>query len=216
MYWYKTPQWVPFFFPQCVWKMPKNTQKIFLTFDDGPHPDITPWVLNELKKHQAKATFFLLGKQVQRYPELVNDIIQSGHSVGNHSFSHQNGWHVDAKNYLNDIDKADNLLSELVSDAALKANNFSKKLFRPPYGKLTFSQMKQLRKDFSIVMWDVLSGDFNHQLTAEICWQHCLQNIQEGSIIVFHDTPKAELRLKYCLPRLLEKYSLKGNTFEAL
>lgn len=196
--------------------MDNRQQKLYLTFDDGPHPILTQWILDELDKYKAKATFFLLGKQIEQNPFLVSTIVRSGHSVGNHSFLHGNGWNTKNEDYYLDIKKTETSLTRIISDKPLSNYFFDQKLFRPPYGKIKWKQLNDLRQEYVIVMWDVLSGDFDPLLSAEKCYQNCVKNIENGSIIVFHENENAAEKLQYCLPRLLKIYSEKGYTFEAL
>jgi peptidoglycan-N-acetylglucosamine deacetylase len=213
VYFVKTPRFVQKLFPKAVWFIPSDEKKIFLTFDDGPTPEITDWVLGELKKHNAKATFFVLGKNVKRYPELFTNIINNAHAVGNHSFNHLNGWNTDDEKYFDDIEKAEqeiqirNHKSEIINP---------KSLFRPPYGRITLSQYSLLTTRNKLVMWDVLSGDFDHKLSGEKCADNCIRNTQPGSILVFHDSHKAFERLKICLPLVLKHFSDEGFTFAAI
>lgn len=193
----KTPALLPLLTPSCTWKVKRATDTVFLTFDDGPHPTITPWVLDQLDAFDAKATFFCIGKNVAAYPHIYEEIIKRGHSVGNHTMHHMNGWTTQRKTYLSDIDAA--------------AKHISSHLFRPPYGKITPFQMKALiQKGYELVMWDVLSGDFDVQLEPAVMIQQMLPQIEGGSIIVFHDSEKAWPRLKEGLPATLTWLLEKG------
>ena len=178
-----------------------NGKKIYLTFDDGPHPTITPFVLDILKQYDAKATFFCIGNNVEKYPAVYELILEQGHSVGNHSFTHCNGYKTKDEQYLSDIEKAGHLIHS--------------PLFRPPFGRLRSSQARQL-KGHSIIMWDVLSGDFDESLNREKCLKQTLDATRPGSIIVFHDSDKAWQRVEYVLPRLMEKLKQRGYLFEKL
>ncbi len=177
-------------YPQnLLWK--RNTaDTVFLTFDDGPHAEATEFALSELAKYDAKATFFCIGKNVIAEPELYKKISASGHTIGNHSHNHLNGWCTNTKRYLENVSTA--------------AEHIESKLFRPPYGKIRKKQAKLIQaKGFQIVMWDVLSGDFDTKISPEKCWENILQNIEPGSIIVFHDSSKAWERMKFALPKTL-------------
>ena len=199
LYWIKTHSIIKKIFKNFVWDIPNNENKIFLTFDDGPTPEITNWVLDELKKYNAKATFFCIGNNIQKQPEIYQNIIKEGHSVGNHTFDHLNGWKNNAKKYIENVLLAENII------------NAKPKLYRPPYGKIKPSQASKLRKlGYKIIMWDVLSADFDNEITPEKCLQNVLSNIKSGSIIVFHDSKKASKNLKYVLPKTLEFLS-KNN-----
>lgn len=188
--------------PSYTWRVPTTEKILYLTFDDGPIPVVTPWVLETLRTYAAKATFFCVGNNVQKYPEVFQQVISEGHAVGNHTFNHLNGWKTETNTYLENVAQCSQI--------------FNSPLFRPPYGRLKRQQLKALKKDFSIVMWDVLSGDFSQKLSAEKCLQHVLKNARPGSIVVLHDSLKAERNLRWVLPRVLERYAGLGYAFEAL
>ena len=199
LYWIKTHSIIKKIFKNFVWDIPNNENKIFLTFDDGPTPEITNWVVDELKKHNAKATFFCIGNNIQKHPDIYQNLIKDGHSVGNHTFDHLNGWKNNDEKYIENILLAENFI------------NAKPKLFRPPYGKIKPSQATKLRKlGYKIIMWDVLSADFDNEITPEKCLQNVLSNVKSGSIIVFHDSQKASKNLKHVLPKTLEFLS-KNN-----
>ena len=202
MYLAKTPSILKNSLPSAIWSLPDKNACLYLTFDDGPTPGITPWVLKTLKKYKAKATFFCVGSQVKLFPDIYQQIRAAEHSVGNHTFTHLNGWFSKKKTYLRDVISC----TEFVDS----------KLFRPPYGKLSPSQYFILKEHFKIVMWDVLSGDFDKALSSEGCLQNVLENTESGSIVVFHDSSKSEEKLHYVLPQVLEYYSSKGYSFKAL
>lgn len=206
------PRFIQRLYPERIWAFSRSSNSIFLTFDDGPIPEVTPWVLDELKKHNAKATFFCIGENVQKHPEIFRRIIDEGHSVGNHTFNHLKGTKTETSKYIENVEKADR---EMISN--LKINNQQSKisnqksLFRPPYGKITSQQAKILQqKGFKIVMWDVLSYDFDATVSEEECLQNVLKNIRPGSLIVFHDSLKAEKNLRYVLPKVLGFIGQKG------
>ncbi|SNR54901.1 Peptidoglycan/xylan/chitin deacetylase, PgdA/CDA1 family [Lutibacter agarilyticus] len=201
----KTPSLVKLFFNNWVWSFSSKEKTLYLTFDDGPTPEITNWTLNTLKEHNAKATFFCIGKNIAKYPEIYEKIKAQNHTVGNHTNNHLNGYKTTATTYLENID-----LSEENSGEKLN-------LFRPPYGKLKLSQAEQIRKKgYKIVMWDVLSADFDTKITSEECLANVIKNVKNGSIIVFHDSVKASEKLKFVLPKILEFYKAKGYTFNAI
>jgi peptidoglycan-N-acetylglucosamine deacetylase len=201
----KTPKWVSKLFGDSIWSMPETEKAIYLTFDDGPHPVITPFVLDELGKFDAKATFFCIGKNVAEHPGIYKRILEQGHAVGNHTHNHLNGWKTPNAKYLQNI---------------LEARNFiDSSLFRPPYGRITTQQKKflqHLNEPFKIVMWSVLSGDFDINITPEKCLDNVLKNTKSGSVIVFHDSEKAFERLQYTLPAVLKYFSEKGFCFEKI
>jgi peptidoglycan/xylan/chitin deacetylase (PgdA/CDA1 family) len=204
-YFVKTPWLLKKIYPGCTWEIKGTGKNIYLTFDDGPHPQATPFVLQELKKYQAKATFFCVGKNVKSYFEIYKQIISDSHKPGNHTFNHLNGWKTPDKKYLEDILQAENIID---SD-----------LFRPPYGKITKFQLKVLRGEkfkLRTIMWNVLSGDFDEKITPENCYLNVINNTGPGSIIVFHDSLKALPRLQYTLPRVLEYFTEKGFEFKAI
>lgn len=196
MYLVKTPWWFRKFYPTLTWKLPGDNNEIYLTFDDGPHPTVTPFVLDLLQQYDAKATFFCIGKNVRKHPELYRRILDEGHRVGNHTMSHVNGWKTGDAVYLNDV---------IVARQFIDSN-----LFRPPYGRISRFQIEQLLPIFNIVMWDVISGDFDLQIDGKKCLQNVVVNSKPGSIIVFHDSEKAFPRLEYALPKALEHFRQKG------
>ena len=204
-YFVKTPGWIKKLYPDRVWEIETAEKNIYLSFDDGPHPKITLRVLNELKQYNALATFFCIGKNVLAYPDIYKKIIDEGHTVGNHTYSHLNGWKTNDGIYLDDI--------------ALAKKYIDTKFFRPAYGKITSFQHRQLsgiKYQLKTVMWSVLSGDFDHSISPHECLENVLLNATSGSIIVFHDSTKAEERLLYALPKVLEHYAKKGYTFKRI
>ena len=182
--------------------MPKGEKKLYLTFDDGPHPTITPQVLEILKKFNAKATFFCVGSNVKKYKETFELIKKEGHSVGSHTFNHERGWKTKTKDYVNSVKEACDLIQS--------------PLFRPPHGRIKFSQIRNLKKDFKIVAWTVISYDWDKSLTPDDCFNNVIRNADDGSIIVFHDSEKAFNNMIPALTKVLEYYTDKGYTFEKL
>jgi peptidoglycan-N-acetylglucosamine deacetylase len=206
-YFVKTPWWVKKIFPFYTWSIPTTEKILYLTFDDGPHPEITPFVLKELKKYNALATFFCIGKNVLAYADIYKQILGEGHTVGNHTQNHLNGWKTPNDVYIKDI-----------ADAA---NYIDSNLFRPPYGRITLFQAKNLSaamkgRKAKIIMWDVLSADFDHGITAEQSLQFVIFRSSPGSIIVFHDSEKAFQKLNYVLPKILHHFSERGFRFLSL
>lgn len=202
------PKWVQFIFNKQLWSIPTSGKELYLTFDDGPTPEITEWVLGQLKKHRAKATFFCIGKNVVSHPSIAAKIIADGHQIGNHTHNHLQGWKTTPDSYLKNVFKATETLEKLAIHTLL---------FRPPYGKITLSQVKKLRKKgYKIVMWDVLSEDYNSAINSEKCLQNILKHAQKGSIVVFHDSVKAASHLKEVLPKVLKYYREKGYEFKTL
>jgi len=222
--WYKTPKLVQRMFPKRVWTFPKESNAVFLTFDDGPIPTITPWVIQELKKHKAKATFFCIGENIKKHHDIFKFLISEGHSIGNHTFNHLNGWKTKVSEYIKNVDLAEaeatkwneklkikNLSSTAPPDGRAGSAKGEQSLFRPPYGKMTAKQSKILQeRGYKIIMWDILSADYNAAISEEKCLQNVLRSIAPGSIVVFHDSFKAEKNLRYALPRVLDFISKKG------
>jgi peptidoglycan/xylan/chitin deacetylase (PgdA/CDA1 family) len=206
MYFIKTPFWLRLIYRSCIWRKSTEDRVLYLSFDDGPHPEATPFVLEQLANYNAKASFFCIGKNVQLYPDIYAALIEAKHTVGNHTQNHMNGWNNKTANYIDDIQQATKLI---------RSN-----LFRPPYGRISFAQIKALRSDPSlpqdIIMWDVLSGDFDTTITGEQCAQNVIEYAGPGSIIVFHDSAKAMDRLRVALPKVLSHFSNLGYQFKAL
>ncbi len=172
-----------------IWKQPDNNS-VYITFDDGPHPTITPYILELLNSYNAKATFFCVGNNVAKYAEVAQLITNNGHSIGNHTMNHTNGWKSSVKKYIREV---------LLADRWIKS-----KLFRPPYGRIKKQQANYLKKKgFTIIMWSLLTKDYDQSLSPENCWEGFAHKIKAGDIIVFHDSEKAYERLHYCLPKLL-------------
>lgn len=193
-------------FNKWTWSFKTSKKEIYLTFDDGPIPVITPWVLEQLELYNAKATFFCIGDNIQKHPEVFQEIIKKEHRIGNHTFNHLKGWKTNTENYIKNTLLAEELIPKQ-----------NQKLFRPPYGKIKNSQSIKLRNlGYKIVMWDVLSADFDKTLTAEKCTKNVLNHIENGSIVVFHDSEKAFPRLKKTLPEVLSTLTKKGFTFKAI
>ncbi|MDP2088706.1 MAG: polysaccharide deacetylase family protein [Flavobacteriaceae bacterium] len=209
LYLVKTPNFIKSLFKDLVWSFTISEKKLYLTFDDGPTPEITPFILQQLKQFNAKATFFCVGENVEKYPEIFQQIISEGHSVGNHTNNHLNGWKTNTIDYLNNIEIAQiEIQKHLVSET---------KLFRPPYGKIKLSQIKKLqKKGFEIVMWNVLSGDFDSSISKEKVYQNIIKNTENGSIIVLHDHQKAIKNVKFALPLLIKYYQSLGFTFKPI
>ncbi len=183
-------------YKKSVWRINPASPTLYLTFDDGPIPELTPWVLDTLKHYNISATFFCVGENLLKYPEIAQRITNEGHLIGNHTFNHLKGWKSKNDAYLNNIEKC-NSLSE-------------SKLFRPPYGRLKISQYKKLKDNYKIVFWDVLTHDYDKNISKEKCLKNSIKYTRNGSIIVFHDNKKAELKLKYALPAYIEHF-LKLN-----
>ena len=213
-----TPRYIMRFFSKYTWRFFSDKKEIFLTFDDGPTPEITEFVLAELRKYNAKATFFCIGKNIENHPEIFKKIIVDGHSIGNHTQNHLKGWKTENATYINNITACENVITkEYKKLENLNPVNKNLKLFRPPYGKVKNSQAKELlKKGYKIIMWSVLSADFDLKISKEKCLDNVLKNTEAGSIIVFHDSVKAADRMKYALPKVLKHFSDKGFVFKAI
>lgn len=194
----KTPWWLKKIYASCIWQINTTQKNIYLSFDDGPHPIATPFVLDELKKYNAKATFFCIGKNVVLYPEIYKRIIAEGHAVGNHTYHHLNGWKTKNDIYIENISSAKKHIDSI--------------LFRPPYGRISFQQLKilsNLQQPFKVIMWSVLSGDFDKGITGNKCLNNVIQHTRKGSIVVFHDSEKALEKIRFVLPKVLKYFTAK-------
>jgi peptidoglycan/xylan/chitin deacetylase (PgdA/CDA1 family) len=207
----KVPWLIKKLYPSLIWEKPTKEKILYLTFDDGPHPTATPFVLDQLAKYHAKATFFCIGKNVVGQAGIYKRILDEGHRPGNHTFNHLNGWKSSNQKYFQNIFEA--------------AKYIDSDLFRPPYGRISKFQIKLLQEskennyhstEFKIIMWSVLSGDFDLNLSPEKCLQYVLLNAKPGSIIVFHDSTKAWDRMSFALPKVLEHFSKEGYKFHTL
>jgi peptidoglycan/xylan/chitin deacetylase (PgdA/CDA1 family) len=221
----KTPWFLKkLIYPSLVWEKPTEEKILYFTFDDGPHPTATPFVLEQLKQYEAKATFFCIGKNVVQYQDLYREILNDGHKVGNHTFNHLNGWKTNNETYFTNIFEA--------------AKYIDSDLFRPPYGRVTKFQAsvltqfaaskrqfaardKIVRNNFSptkfqIIMWTILSGDFDEKISPERCLQNVILNSKPGNIIVFHDSSKAWNRMSFALPKILKHFHSEGFKFKML
>ncbi|MCF8274164.1 MAG: polysaccharide deacetylase family protein [Flavobacteriaceae bacterium] len=211
----KTPSVVKKMFPKYVWSISTTEAVIYLTFDDGPTPEITEWTLQQLKKFHAKATFFCIGNNVEKYPVVFQKIINHGHAIGNHTHNHLKGWKTQTNDYLENASKAQQVINYQLSIANSQASSVN--LFRPPYGRIKPKQAKQLQAlGYQIIMWDVLSFDWDKDVTSEKCLENVIKNTEKGSIIVFHDSLKASKNMMNTLPKVLDYYSKLGFTFKSL
>lgn len=202
---FKTPWWLKFVFPKRVWQIPNTNNKIYLTFDDGPIPEVTPWVVEQLKKYNAKATFFCIGENILKNPDVFTLIKNEEHDIANHTYNHLNGKLTSNEDYIKNVIKFESIYP------------FGLGLFRPPYGKLTSKQAKILqKKGYKIIMWHVLSYDWDTSVSKEICLQKTLKNIKPGSIVVFHDSLKAQEKLRFVLPKVLIYIQKNGWQCEGL
>ena len=205
MYLVKTPRLLKLLYPSLLWNNSRDASYIYVTFDDGPIPIVTPFVLKILQEYNAKATFFCIGDNINKHPDIFEEVKNAGHAIGNHTFNHLRGWATDDNTYLDNFLKCDELVNA--------------DLFRPPYGRIKRSQialLKKARPDLKIIMWDVLSGDFDQKLKPDQCLQNVLKHTEPGSVVVFHDSLKAFDRLEYVLPRAMEEWSRRRYKFDVL
>ena len=202
LYLAKTPALIRWLNPHAIWRIPTTEKVLYLTFDDGPIPEVTPWVLDTLREAGAKGTFFCVGDNVRKYPDLYERICLEGHATGNHTFNHLNGWRTPDAVYLDNVAQCAGLVSS--------------NLFRPPYGRVRAAQSAVLRRTYKIVMWNVLSGDFDPGISSEKCLRHVVANAKSGSVVVLHDSLKANKHLRFVLPRALAYFSGQGYRFEPI
>ncbi|SKB53249.1 polysaccharide deacetylase family protein [Daejeonella lutea] len=205
MYLVNSPFWLQWLYPTLTWHKNRKEKHVYLTFDDGPIPVVTPFVLNTLKNFNACATFFCIGENVYKHPEIYKDLLSNGHAVGNHTQNHLKGWKTPDSEYLLNIEKCTSLVNS--------------NLFRPPYGRIRYSQIRKINLRFPkmrTIMWDVLSGDFDTNISGEKCVKNVLDHVKNGSIIVFHDSEKAFSRLEYALPVVLKTLRSEGYEFRLL
>ncbi len=202
MYFINAPFFLRWYYPKVTFNRTRKEKKVYLTFDDGPIPEITPWVLDTLKAYQIKATFFCVGENINRNKSLFDRLLAEGHSLGNHTYNHLKGWETSDNVYLENVQMCQALTQT--------------RLFRPPYARAKKSQLRALSKSYEIIYWDVLSGDFDEALSPEACFQNVIKYTKNGSIIVFHDNIKAIPRLTYALPKVIRHLLAKGYSFETL
>lgn len=214
----KTPKIIKKILPDYIWEFSTSKKVLYLTFDDGPTPEITQWTLDTLKAYQAKATFFCIGNNIQKYPDIFHNILNEGHRVGNHSNTHLKGWRHSVETYISDINKAQAIIYTELSKAETGHKNLNApKLFRPPYGQIKPTQGKALKLlGFTVVTWSILSFDWDKKTSPETCFLNVINKAEPGSIIVFHDSVKASRNLMHALPKVLKHFTKKGYTFKTL
>lgn len=207
--WVRPPIWLKMYYPsQMIWDIPvtaNNNNTVYITFDDGPHPKATPFVLEQLAFYNASATFFCVGDNARKYPDIYRQLLQNGHKTGNHTFNHLNGWRTDNLTYFDNIGQAAMLIDST--------------LFRPPYGLIKPSQARKLLNEplqWHICMWDILSWDFDKGTSKEQCLDNVVRNIRPGSIIIFHDSEKAWESMSYALPKTLQYCKQKNWSVSSL
>lgn len=209
-YFFRNPFFLPWLYPGLTWRLPADKKVVYLSFDDGPVPGPTEFVLQELAKASAKGTFFCIGDNVRKNPNIFNQILREGHAVGNHTFHHLSGWKTSLDDYLANVDKCDDVMKS-ASNGVLN----DLRLFRPPYGRITRRQISNLNHH-RIIMWDVLTNDYAQKLSPEACLRGTLAATRPGSIVVFHDSLKAERNMTYVLPRFLDHFGSLGYSFNVL
>jgi peptidoglycan-N-acetylglucosamine deacetylase len=203
MTFYSAPFWIRMIYPNgLIWRIPTHNREIFLTFDDGPIPEVTPLVLSILKKYNVKATFFCVGENVQKYPDVFEMLAAEGHVTGNHTFHHVKGWKTSYNSYIAEVEQSNQLIKS--------------KLFRPPHGQITWKLARKLKKEYRIIMWSALTGDYDKKLTGEQCLANAIKYTSPGAVIVFHDSLKACERLEYALPKFIEYCLTEGYSFGVL
>jgi len=198
-------------YPDFIWRISTQEKEIFLTFDDGPIPEITEFVLEELNKFQAKATFFCIGENIEKYPKVFQQIVDQHHTIGNHTYNHLKGWDSNNADYINNFKKCE----DIIVDSQVKRHPLTT-LFRPPFGRIKRSQAKEILKSHEIVMWDVLTGDYDQSLSKERVLLKTLQHIEQGSIVLFHDSIKASKNMMHALPKVLADFSERGFSFKSI
>lgn len=209
MYLHFTPRLLHWLYPHLLWHMPREEKILYLTFDDGPIPEVTPAVLAILQEWKAKATFFCVGDNVRKHPQVAAQVVVAGHRLGNHTYHHLKGTTTEQLQYLQDVALCQEVLEPYQAGS-------STKLFRPPYGRFTRQQLSELRQEYRLVMWDVLPADFDPSLSPEECLQKSIKYTRPGSIVVFHDSLKAWDRLQWVLPRYLQHFHQQGYRFSVL
>jgi peptidoglycan/xylan/chitin deacetylase (PgdA/CDA1 family) len=210
---HRTPFFLPLLYPSLRWRIENEAKELYLTFDDGPVPGPTEFVLETLAARNIKATFFCIGDNIRKHPEVFKKIVDQDHAIGNHTFNHLNGWKINPPYYLDNIKKCDDLINEFTSRTT--NNEQPATLFRPPYGRITKKQIHTL-SEYKIIMWDVLSVDYNKNLSRERCLHNTIRATRPGSIIVFHDSYKAEKNLTFALPAFIDHFLEQGFTFHSL
>jgi len=212
---FRTPFFLPKIYPSLLWRVPTVQKELYLTFDDGPVSGPTEFVLEELKKFNAKATFFCIGDNVRKHPEVFEKVLRGGHVVGNHTFNHLKGWSTSLEKYLENIEACESQITNhelIITNQDLPSSRF----FRPPYGRITSNQIKAVKEKYRIVMWDVLTHDYSKNISRQNCLNGSINAARPGSIVVFHDSFKAERNLTHVLPRFLECFSNEGYEFKPL
>lgn len=209
MYWHRTPQLIQWLYPNLIWHKSRKEKTLYVTFDDGPVPEVTPLVLKILNDYNAKATFFCVGDNIAKHQSVYDQVVQNGHSTANHTYNHLNSWNTKTNKYLANVKQSQTYLKPDLEMGR-------KPLFRPPYGKIKRRAVSKLSSKYEIVMWDVLAGDFDKNITPEQCLTNTIKSTRSGSIIIFHDSLKAKNNMLYALPKFLEHFSNLGYKFKSL
>jgi peptidoglycan/xylan/chitin deacetylase (PgdA/CDA1 family) len=212
---FRTPAFLPWLYPQLTWRVDTPDKDLYLTFDDGPVPGPTEFVLEELQKAHAQATFFCIGENISKHPSIFQKVTAAGHTIGNHTFNHLSGWKTRTQAYLDNIELCEDQIQSGPLQPATSSQKLAAPFFRPPYGRITRSQIKALNK-YRIVMWDVLTHDYAQSLSPEKCLEGALKATRPGSVVVFHDSIKAERNLRYALPRFIDHFGELGYAFKSL
>jgi peptidoglycan/xylan/chitin deacetylase (PgdA/CDA1 family) len=209
----RIPRVIKLLYPKRIWDVATREKSLYLSFDDGPIPQVTPWVLDQLKKYNARASFFCIGDNVSKHPDIFRMVVEQGHTVGNHTHNHLDGWRTSVATYLENVRQA----QEVIEKELPQRTGLKNAIFRPPYGKIRNVQAKKLQQEgYRVVMWSIVSMDYDQRLSSEKVLQNVLKNAVPGSIIVFHDSIKAEKNLKAVLPKVLEHFQKQGYSFKAL
>jgi peptidoglycan/xylan/chitin deacetylase (PgdA/CDA1 family) len=207
---HRTPFILPLLYPSLTWRFPSENKQLYLTFDDGPVPGPTEFVLETLKSYDIKATFFCIGDNIRKHPAVFKEILNGGHKIGNHTYNHLNGWKTKEVTYVENVEECNKQIAEHSS-----LDKGSTKIFRPPYGRITRSQIRSLA-NFRIIMWDVLAIDYSSRLSSTKCLKNTINASRSGSIIVFHDSYKAEKNLTFALPKYIEHFLTRGFEFKVI
>lgn len=220
----RTPKLIKGIFPNYIWNMPQDQKTIYLTFDDGPTPEITHWTLNILKEFNAKATFFCIGNNIEKHPEIFHDILKDGHTLGNHTYSHPKGWTTSSEVYVDQVLRTEEIIDYQASNSKFQTLHADRSqgspranLFRPPYGQITPQQGRRLLTlGYEIIMWDILAFDWKDSISEEQCAKNVISKARPGSIVVFHDSVKASRNMMFALPKVLHHFNESGFKFERL
>ncbi|MBX2965972.1 MAG: polysaccharide deacetylase family protein [Cyclobacteriaceae bacterium] len=213
---YRTPFFLPLLYPNLTWRIPTKEKSICLTFDDGPVPGPTDFVLDILSRYNLKATFFCIGDNVRKHPDIFRRIVNEGHIVGNHTYNHSNGWNTTLEEYIENVHLCDTMVASYQLPVTGNTQPATGNYFRPPYGRITSKQINALKENYKIIMWDVLTQDYNQRITQQACLKGSIGATRKGSITVFHDSYKADRNLAFVLPRYIEHFLEKGYSFNAI